>query len=274
MDGTARVWKVPSGQSRELGTHLSYLNDAVLSPDGRHVATAVGNPALTLQGAEPFAWVLSVKQKKAVLEHKYPGDRAPIQFAAFSPGGAKYLVALDGSPNPLLFDLRSKEKKPTTLPGHFGAVTSVAFSCDGQFLLTSSIDDTVRVWDLTVPFQDLAQGMLAVLPAPKAGQTHLVAQILAAQGLVAPGAASPVVPQAAISFGLAPLAAPALPLDAPVPAPVAATPHAVFGPGNKSVLVIGHSNTARIYTCEICGSLDNLAAAARKILEQRGVKPK
>jgi WD40 repeat protein len=264
-DGTARIWEIPSGRSLVLGTLNYFLNDAVLSPDGKYVATAVGNPVSIIQGAESLARVWKVKTQTSVPEPEYRGDGRPILFAAFSPGDAKYLVALDGSPTPLLFDFKSGKK--TKLPGHFGEVTRVSFSSDGKFLLTSSKDGTVRVWDLTVRFQDLAQGTLAILPAPRPGRTHLIAQVFAAQGLVSPGVASPIVPQAAVPLGVAPYDALAL-------VSRGAVLQAAFGPGNTSVLVIGESNTARLYTCEICGSLNDLAAAARKVLGQREAKPK
>src|SRR5262249_38553772 len=44
---------------------------------------------------------------------------------------------------------------------------------------------------------------------------------------------------------------------------------AVFSPTNTAVLVIGEDATPRIYSCKLCGSLNDLTSLARDLLKAR-----
>ena len=59
----------------------------------------------------------------------------------------RYLAAA-GHLNVKLFDIRSSNPSPLlTFEGHTGNVTGVAFHCEGQWMVTSSEDGTVKIWD-------------------------------------------------------------------------------------------------------------------------------
>ena len=47
-----------------------------------------------------------------------------------------------------LYDIRSTNPSPVvTFDGHTGNVTGVAFHCEGKWMVTSSEDCTVKIWD-------------------------------------------------------------------------------------------------------------------------------
>uniref|UniRef100_A0A093VFH8 Target of rapamycin complex subunit LST8 n=1 Tax=Talaromyces marneffei PM1 TaxID=1077442 RepID=A0A093VFH8_TALMA len=59
----------------------------------------------------------------------------------------RYLAAA-GHTNVKLFDIKSSNPNPVmTFEGHTNNITGVAFHCEGKWMVTSSEDGTVKVWD-------------------------------------------------------------------------------------------------------------------------------
>jgi len=63
---------------------------------------------------------------------------------AFSPDGTKFTIGNNNN-YASVFDIEGKELFKLT--GHLGYVPSVAYSPNGKFIVTGSIDNTVKVWD-------------------------------------------------------------------------------------------------------------------------------
>ncbi|KAL8738991.1 MAG: hypothetical protein Q9181_000273 [Wetmoreana brouardii] len=60
----------------------------------------------------------------------------------------KKWLAAAGNQNVKLYDIRSTNPSPVlTFDGHSGNVTGVAFHCEGKWMVTSSEDGTVKIWD-------------------------------------------------------------------------------------------------------------------------------
>ena len=60
----------------------------------------------------------------------------------------KKLLAAAGHEDVKLYDIRSTNPSPTlVLKGHAGNVTGVAFQCEGKWIVTSSEDGAVKIWD-------------------------------------------------------------------------------------------------------------------------------
>ncbi|KAL2373631.1 hypothetical protein RJ035_006970 [Blastomyces gilchristii] len=63
----------------------------------------------------------------------------------------KRYVAAAGRDNVKLYDIKSTNPNPImTFDGHTNNVTGVAFHCEGKWMVTSSEDGTVKVWDTRI----------------------------------------------------------------------------------------------------------------------------
>ena len=150
-DKTARLWDVAAGKEvRKFAGHTWWVWSAAFSADERRVVTA---------GQDGTAIVWDVGSDKR--SPAFTGHRGPVFSAAFSPDGKQVVTAgydrhvLAWSPDDVKpFDYKSLAEGSVVPPtnyrafdGHTDAVRSVGFSSDGSLLLSSSQDNTVRVWD-------------------------------------------------------------------------------------------------------------------------------
>jgi WD40 repeat protein len=180
-DGTARVWQLPSGRLVAKLVHdADGLGSAVFSPDGRRVLTTTGVDALDpaeiwdarsgsrlvpigKPGDTHFGTWSSDGRRIATLDggvkvwdarngvllrrFAMTGDQFPVA-ADFSPDGRMLAVAGDG----VAFIARVATGEVTRLPGRhdlFNALTNVRFCPSGACVVTTSEDDTARLWSLS-----------------------------------------------------------------------------------------------------------------------------
>ena len=60
----------------------------------------------------------------------------------------KRFLAVAGNHNVKLYEIRSTSQSPSLVfDGHAGNVTGVAFHCEGKWMVTSSEDGTVKIWE-------------------------------------------------------------------------------------------------------------------------------
>ena len=75
-----------------------------------------------------------------------PHPESQVNRLCISPD--KRLLAAAGAEEVKLFDIRSTNPSSyLTFKGHHGNVTGVAFHCEGKWMVTSSEDGTVKIWD-------------------------------------------------------------------------------------------------------------------------------
>lgn len=143
-DNSVRVWNPATGQAvKVLNGHTAAVHEVVFSPDGNHFAT---------EAADERAMIWSLDSDKAKALVGLTGTKAAL---AFSPDGK--LLATEGGPGTELGALPSGEFPATVwdvetgkmkfqLGGHQDYIASVSFSPDGNEIVTSSGDNTGRLW--------------------------------------------------------------------------------------------------------------------------------
>lgn len=184
-DTTVVVWDVATGQERlNLAGHTDVVFGLAISPDGERLATIAYDRTARLWDLTTGAAVYTLTD---IYTSPLPLDIGgqPIDIA-FSPDGAKlvtaggtsvkvwdaatgdelvslqldpyaYTVAFSPDSNHLAVGMRfgrgsgvwdvATGEKLFELAGHTASVMALAYSHDGRQIATSSLDDTIRLWD-------------------------------------------------------------------------------------------------------------------------------
>jgi len=167
-DGTARVWNVADGSSVVLRGHDDDVYRARWSPDEKTVATAsldssvrvwpIDRSGATLlsEGGEILDLELvddhvTVRTTNGVARWSLADGTRELLFARGglgiglpSPDGSQLVVQTPG----WSLELRDRAGHTQPLRGHKAFITHIEWSRDSKRLYTSSIDGTLRRWDL------------------------------------------------------------------------------------------------------------------------------
>ncbi|WP_437303846.1 nSTAND1 domain-containing NTPase [Sorangium sp. So ce388] len=148
-DGTARVWNADGlGDAVELdaedGTELI---SAVFTPDGKHIRT-IARDGTTRQwdagGNGPSVVLGEARVSSIDLGLGFES----ISVAPVSSDGGR-VVTFSGETAQI--ERVSGSGKPIRLHGHSGPISSAAFSPDNQYVVTTSLDKTARLWSAGSP---------------------------------------------------------------------------------------------------------------------------
>ena len=157
-----QLWDVKSGiLNKKLDGHAYPVTGLWFSPDGETLASTTTDNTIRL-------WNVNTYQLKRVLTNQFSIDKnqeqkAYVENVAFSPDG-KILASvagekngewvyldiyrnLKGSNNIILWDTETG-RQVKTLKGHTSYVESIAFSPDGQTLVSGSQKGNMRFWDV------------------------------------------------------------------------------------------------------------------------------
>ncbi|MCS6881302.1 MAG: hypothetical protein RMK84_02640 [Oscillochloridaceae bacterium] len=143
VDTEVRMWDAANGTELRIFTHKSAMSgvDQVAFAPGSAVLAS-----LTLDSV--ILW--DVARGEAIRTLKLDDPDRLFRNLAFGPDGALLATATTRNASipesqALLWEVATGQAV-ATLPGHPGAVTSVAFAPDGTFLASAATDGTVRLW--------------------------------------------------------------------------------------------------------------------------------
>ena len=133
-DNQVILWDAKSGRALARSMHDHLANQCSFSHDGTYLVSASSDYSARI-------WAVPSMQLKAALI----GHSDDVDTAVFSPDDTLVATcALDRSIK--VFDLNGRCLK--TMTGHTGNVLTVAWSHDAKSLISSSVDGTVRHWDV------------------------------------------------------------------------------------------------------------------------------
>lgn len=137
-DQTARLWDSSTGaQLQTLRGHTFVLNSADFNLDGSRVLTTSWDNTARLWNAETGAQITSVYSSGL--------SEFGLASANFSPSGSQVAI---GSGTILRILDATNGKELLALNGHEQPIGFAVFSPDGSQVVTESLDNTVRIWNL------------------------------------------------------------------------------------------------------------------------------
>ncbi len=139
---TIQMWDVETGEKRTtVSTQTQKVANVVYAPDGKTIATA------RRQDNTVYFWDTATGKSKGTLERVGSGS---IQSFVYAPDGKTIATAGGWTDNVVqVWDVQTGKHR-TTLTGHTKQVSSVAYSSDGNVIVSGSTDGTVRLWNAPI----------------------------------------------------------------------------------------------------------------------------
>ncbi|CAE7093868.1 unnamed protein product [Rhizoctonia solani] len=167
-DKTLCIWDVQTGQLVEgpLKGHDHWVRSVKYSPDGRWLASGSQDGTVCIWSTDN--WQLKSKP------FTEPGGR--VCAVAFSPDGSTIAVGFESVIH--LRDPLNGQMTRDPLEGHTDVICAVVFSPDGKYLISSSADRTILVWDMSserAAFRPLREHLYSVVAVAVSPDSRLFA---------------------------------------------------------------------------------------------------
>ena len=133
LDKAVRLWDTTTGKFQQMFGHSGPIQDVSFSADGQIIAAA----------AETGIKLWDVRSRHAVCSISDPRTVSSVNM---SPDGNTFAAGM--SSNSIMVWDRRTLSQVWTLPGHTGAVRSLAYSPNSRVIASGSQDKTVGVWDI------------------------------------------------------------------------------------------------------------------------------
>ncbi|KFE66086.1 protein kinase domain-containing protein [Hyalangium minutum] len=141
-DGAVRLWELASGKDRVVHRHAQDVSDLSFSPDGEILASGSQDHTVWVEWLQRDAG----STPNEASGHSLDMGAVGVQLLRFTPDGRELLISSAGEPRVRRWDLQ-KRQFLTSYLGHTHHALDLAFSPEGQRMVTASSDGTVRVWD-------------------------------------------------------------------------------------------------------------------------------
>lgn len=135
-DKTVIIWDSETGcRLKKLRNHQSFINSIAVAPNDPNLAASVGDDCVIT--------IWDLRKRRSVVTFK---DKYQLTAISFNKASDQVLVGgIEGAVN--VWDLK-RGTKHYSMTGHTDTITGLSLSPDGHHLLSNSMDNTLRCWDV------------------------------------------------------------------------------------------------------------------------------
>lgn len=143
-DKTVCIWDLyESVRVKKFKGHEGFVNSIDATKKGPELVNYLYNNKIVSGGDDSQLMVWDARTRKNVLSHKFKYQITSVAF-----GSTIDQIFCGGIDNTIkIFDTRKSEIE-NTLIGHTDTITGISLSNDGNFLLSNSMDHSIRCWDV------------------------------------------------------------------------------------------------------------------------------
>lgn len=138
FDKTAKIWNITTGAEMvTVEGHSHFINCVAISPDSKYMLTGSADMAMRLYSVSE---TLAATSRSSTSEHS-----AMVISVCYSP---KAHILASGSWDRLAKLFNDSREEMAVFSGHPKRVNAVALNPDGTLLISSSSDNTSKIWEI------------------------------------------------------------------------------------------------------------------------------